>query len=90
MLSRAIQAALLRRDIYSEVREEPQVVLQALSTVALAGIAVGIGLTGLRFADGESSIGFGETILIMWVAVLTTLVGWVLWTVLNFLLAPAC
>lgn len=87
MQSRAIMAALLNRALYREVRDDPEAVLHALSIVTLAGIAVGIGLIGLRFAEGESGTGFGDAVLVMWAAVVTTLVGWVLWVVLNYALA---
>ena len=87
MQSRAIMAALLNRALYREVRDDPEAVLHALSIVTLAGIAVGIGLIGLRFAEGESGTGFGDAVLVMWAAVVTTLIGWVLWVVLNYALA---
>lgn len=87
MESRVIKAALLNRAIYGELRDDPEAVLHALGTVVLVGIAVGIGVVGLRFAEGESGTGFGDAVLVMWAAVVTTLVGWVLWVVLNYALA---
>ena len=86
MLSRAIRAALLKRDVYREVREDPGAVLHALGTVAAAGIAIGLGITGHRIAGAESSNTLGDILLVMWAATVTTLVGWVLWVVLGYLL----
>ena len=86
MLSRAIRAALLKRDAYREVREDPGAVLHALGTVAAAGIAIGLGITGHRIAGAESSSALGDILLVMWAATVTTMVGWVLWVVLGYLL----
>jgi hypothetical protein len=90
VLPRTIQASLLRRRLYEEIRQDPEVFMTALGTVILAGIGIGIGLMGSLTAVAEDGRSVGDVqawLLGVWLAVVTTLVGWLAWTVVNYLLA---
>ena len=89
MFARAIRAALLRRKLYHEVREDPEAILNALGIVVLVGMAIGFSRMGVLVggtADPTDLGSLADRAIGMWLVVMTTLVGWVLWTGVVYLL----
>ncbi len=82
MLVRAIRAARLDRAGYREAIDDPETILNAAGIVILTGIAIGLGLTEVFQADPNSTTGTDllmERLLGVWLAVVTMMVGWILW-----------
>ena len=89
MLSRAIRAALLNRRIYREVADDPEAILSALGIVALVGIAMALGRSGVLVGVTAAPIEVGsfvDRLLEIWLAVMTMMVSWILWAVVIYLL----
>lgn len=74
MLTRALQAALLRGALYRQLTDEPQEIFYALGIVALSGLALGLGFQGqTAFPLRDAPLP-----LIIILSVQTRLVGWVI------------
>ena len=73
MLTRVLQAALLRGALYRQLTDEPQEIFYALGIVALSGLALGLGFQGqTAFPLRDAPLP-----LIIVLSVQTRLVGWV-------------
>ncbi len=70
---RLVDAALLKPDLYEEVEADTSAMGQAMLVVALQGVAVGIGTSGL-----------GLNALIL--AAVGSLLGWFVWAFLNYVI----
>ena len=89
MILRAIKAALLNRSTFREVGQEPGAVLYSLGTVMLAGIAIGLGLMGVVTEGAQDPADLGklaDRLLGGWMALIATIVGWILWSGVIYLL----
>ena len=89
MFSRAIRAALLKRQLYHEVREDPEAILNALGIVVLVGIAMGFSSLEVSIGEAADPTNLGnlaDRAIGMWLIVMTTLVGWVLWAGVIYIL----
>lgn len=90
MLKRAIRAALLNRTVFREVADDPGTVLHAAGVVVLVGIALSLALTGGFLGDAAKPpdlSSLGNRLVLGWLAIMTMLVGWVLWAGVAYLLA---
>lgn len=89
MLRRALGAALLRREVFIQVRERPETVVQALGVVILAGIAMASGLLNVLEGDPQELLTVSnlvDRLVGVWLAVVTIVLGWVLWGGVTFLM----
>ena len=89
MLRKALRAARLDRSVYHEVRDQPESVLQVLGIVALVAIAIGSGLMDVLGQVGDVSLSgssFVDRLFGMWLAVVTVVMGWVLWAGVVYVL----
>jgi len=82
MLQRAIRAARFDRTVFVEVRQDEHAVLNSLGIVVLAGIAIAVGMSG-GFGPGietaPESEALADRLLGIWFAVISLMVGWILW-----------
>ena len=78
MLNRAIRAAMLDRNLYKQITNEPQEMFWSIAVVLIAGIALGLGVMNL---DSNLSSGFSVTLVIL-VAASTRVTVWVYWTLI--------
>ncbi len=87
MFVRALRAALLTRGIYNQAGDDPMAILHATGIVILAGLSLGLGLTGALIETPEDvTLGQVEERLVwMWVFIITTLVGWIVWSVVAYM-----
>ena len=79
-------AAMLKKQFYGDILEDPGAIVHALGIVTLSGVAIGAGLIGLSFLHDHDTLGIWEIFLAVWAAVVTTLVGWLLWALVNYVL----
>ena len=89
MLSQAIRAARLNRAVYGGLEADADAILHALGAVILAGIAVGLGLMGVvvDLVERPGEVGsFVDRLLGLWLAIMTMMVGWIVWTAIIYLL----
>ena len=89
MLFRALRAARLNSAVFAEARDDPETVLHSLGIVALVGMAMGLGFMGLVLegVDALDPVRMLERLVGVSAAVMTTLVGWVLWSAVAYILA---
>lgn len=80
MVSTVLRAALLDASVYHELRDHPSAFLYALGTLAAAAVAFSIGVWVWALQEVE-----GAEIVAIPLAGVTTLVGWVIWTLINYL-----
>ena len=69
--------------------EDPIAILHALGIVILAGMAFGLGLTGLSVQDSDvpfDTARLADRLLGLWLSVITMMVGWIIWVLLAYLL----
>ena len=88
MVRRAIQAALLRRETYRQASEDPEAILKSLGIVVLAAILFGLGLMNV-VVEGTRVPQIGSVVdrlISLWLVVVTTLLGWILWSFIVHLL----
>ncbi len=88
MLLRAVKAAKLDRATYREVSDDPDAILNAAGIVVLAGLAMGLGLMGLRLGGEEAAPSLdslADRLVGVWFAIITMLDGWMLWAAVVFL-----
>jgi len=81
---------LLRREVFRQVSDDPGAVLHALGIVVLVAMAKGLGAMGVVGSEIREGVDLGslaERLIAMWVIVMATAVGWVLWSVVSYLLA---
>ena len=89
MLRRILKAILFKREVYIEVCERPETVVQAFALVLLTGIAMASGVMGVFEGDPQERMAIGNFInrlIGIWIGVVTTLLGWVLWGGITFLM----
>lgn len=86
MWNQALMAAILKKHFYGDVLKDPGAILYILSMVTLSGIAIGLGLIGRSLLDNNPTLGLLDTFLALWAAVIVTLVGWLLWALVNYVL----
>ena len=88
MLLRAVDAALFKRGVYSDVGNDYQAILHALGVVMIAGVAFGISLTGLEQtgSGGVDNERLANRLIGLWVTITTLLIGWITWVMLCYLL----
>lgn len=75
IVQKALRAALLDKKAYDGVSDEPQPMIGAMAIVAVAAIALGLGVSGEPLAGEEV-----EPVLIVALSLSTVLVGWGLWS----------
>lgn len=81
MLARAVRAALFDRQAYRGLGEDPVGGLNAMGTVAVAAVALGLGMwSAASRAQGVSPA------MVMLLAISTIALGWVVWTAMAYLL----
>ncbi len=80
MISMVLRAALLDASVYHELRDHPSAFLYALGTLAVAAVAFSVGVWVWSLQELE-----GAEIAAIPLAAVTTLVGWVIWTIINYL-----
>ena len=86
MLYRAIRAALLRSDVYRQAAMEPESILKSLGIVIMAGLSFSLGLASILdegIAVPELS-GLSGRLIDIWLVLVTTLLGWILWSAIGF------
>ena len=86
MLYRAIRAALLRSDVYRQAAMEPESILKSLGIVILSGLSFSLGLASVLdegIAVPELS-GLSGRLIDIWLVLVTTLLGWILWSAIGF------
>ncbi len=81
MLARAVRAALCDRKAYHGLGEDPAGGLHAMGTVAMAAIAIGLGMWSVAMQTRGISPG-----IVALLAMSTIALGWVTWTALAYLL----
>ena len=91
MLRMAIRAALLRRDVYRQAASDPEIILKSLGVVILSAIALSLGLLNVVGEEGVmqpdlSWSMLGDRLISVWLVLITMLLGWVLWTLIVYLL----
>ena len=91
MLRMAIRAALLRRDVYQQAASDPEIILKSLGVVILSAIALSLGLLNVVGEEGVmqpdlSWSMLGDRLISVWLVLITMLLGWVLWTLIVYLL----
>ncbi|MBM3933252.1 MAG: YIP1 family protein [SAR202 cluster bacterium] len=82
MFARGIRAAKFDRTVYAEVAARPDLVLNSLGIVILAGFATIFGYLNIWYAGRDVPPlldDLGGRALGLWLAVLTMLVGWIIW-----------
>ena len=90
MWTRALDAALLRREVFRQVGEDPGAVVHAFGIVVLVAMSNGLGLAGVMVLDVQESVDLGnltDRLINTWIIVMATSVGWVLWAVGSYLLS---
>ncbi len=88
MFVRAVRAALLTRGIYSQAGNDPMAILHATGIVILAGMSLGLGLTGGLVETPEREVDLSQIedrLVWMWVVLMITLVGWIVWAAVTYL-----
>lgn len=88
MVSRAVRAFKLDRSVFREVGDDPAAVLPALGLVVLVGLAIGTGMMTAPIdvgGDDAAEVSLSPVVG-LWMAVMGTLVGWVLWGVVVYLM----
>ena len=89
MFRRAIGVALLRRQVFREVSEDPEAILHALGIVILVAISQGLGLMGVLIGETTESFdlgALGERALSTWILVMGASAGWVVWSATAYVL----
>lgn len=84
MIAQVIKAAMLNRQVFRRLHEDPDAILHALGAVILAGIALGLGRMGVVVDITEVALDLGslvDRLLGIWLSIMTAMVGWVLWGV---------
>ena len=87
MLRRALRAVLLKREVYIEVCERPETVVQTFVLVLLTGISMASGGMGVFEGDPQERLAIGSFVnrlIGVWIGVVTALLGWVLWGGVTF------
>ncbi len=90
MLRMAVRAALLRRDVARDAAADPEIILKSLGVVLLSAIVLSLGLLnvveeGITQPDLSWSV-VGDRLISVWLVLITMLLGWVLWTLIVYLL----
>ncbi len=80
MLSVVVRAALLDRRVYSKFTQDPMAIVYAFGTVVATAAAFGVGMWILAVRELEESPS-----TIVPVAIVTILVGWIVWSLVNYL-----
>ena len=85
MLKVVVRAALFDGTVFAEIGEEPEDMFRALGTVLVASIAFGLGIRSVIdvVPGGDNAI---DTNLAMFIAMLTIVSSWAVWTVMVWLL----
>ena len=85
MFMLALRAVALDGRVFQEVKDRQEAMFSALGIVAVAGVALGLGVwSGLR---DPGAVGFvAEEVLVLFVAASTMIFGWFLWTAFVWLL----
>lgn len=89
MFRLALMAARLNRDVFTNVCNDPSTIVHCTGIVILLGIAMGLGLMGIDVEktnplDPNSIL---ERLVGVWIAVMTTLVCWILWSTVTYVFA---
>lgn len=90
MLRMAVRAALLRRDVARDAAADPEIILKSLGVVLLSAIVLSLGLLNI-VEEGMSQpdlswSSLGSRLIDVWLVLITMLLGWVLWTLVVYLL----
>ena len=90
MLRMAMRAALLRRDVARDAAADPETILKSLGVVLLSAIVLSLGLLnvveeGITQPDLSWSV-VGSRLIDVWLVLITMLLGWVLWSLVVYLL----
>ncbi len=90
MLRMAVRAALLRRDVARDAAADPEIILKSLGVVLLSAIVLSLGLLNI-VEEGMSQpdlswSSLGSRLIDVWLVLVTMLLGWVLWTLVVYLL----
>lgn len=85
MFMLALRAIVLDGRVFQEVKDRQEAMFSALGIVAVAGVALGLGVwSGLR---EPGAVGFvAQEILVLFVVISTIIFGWFLWTAFVWLL----
>ena len=89
MFRRAVGAALLRRQVFRDVSEDPEAILHALGIVILVAISQGLGLMGVLIGETTESFELGALFgraVDTWILVMGAAVGWVIWSAVAYVL----
>ena len=82
MIKRAIDAALLNRRPYDELRTDPRAPVEAVGIVALVALSLWVAGVALAIIEGDS---LGKRALaVLWIAP-SVFAGWGMWTLLLYL-----
>ncbi len=87
MLRRAMKAALLNRATFREVAEDPDAALHSAGLVFLTGLSLGLGLLIVPIEGAVVPVqvtGVFPKLVGVWLAVVTNMVGWVLWAGFSY------
>ena len=88
MFGRALRAALFTRGIYDQAGNDPMAILHATGIVVIAGLSLGLGLTGALVETPEQVVNLSQIqdrMVWMWVVIITTLLGWIVWSGIAYL-----
>lgn len=85
MFMLALRAVVLDGRVFQEVKDRQEAMFSALGIVAVAGVALGLGVwSGLR---DPGAVGFvAQEMLVLFVVISTIIFGWFLWTAFVWLL----
>ena len=90
MLKQAFNVALLTSSPTDRVANEPESILHSTGIVLLVGISFTLGLSGIfdpKFTEDQSWGGLSDRFIALWIIIITTLVGWILWSCSVYLFA---